>query len=164
MLNLCLLCIYLPNSTLQICFSIKFWAYLCDYFLYWIIYPIKYSQTLIQRTSLSNPFCSLCSIIHYNKCNMPSKSSKWELSFVKYIAKFTISKFVISRFECSTQLGALSNRDIFILFQHRGYNTLVLCIFAQHLHVWRLQQIYQANKIHLTKLVMIFGIMLAEGG
>ena len=30
---------------------------------------------------------------------MFSKSSKWELGFVHYIKKFTISRFVISRFE-----------------------------------------------------------------
>ena len=40
-------------------------------------------------------------VVHYIKCNMPSKSSKWELGFVHYIAKFTISRFVISRFECT---------------------------------------------------------------
>ena len=32
---------------------------------------------------------------------MPSKSSKWELGFVHYIAKFTILRFVIPRFECT---------------------------------------------------------------
>ena len=32
---------------------------------------------------------------------MLSKSWKWELDFVHYIAKFTISMFVISRFECN---------------------------------------------------------------
>ena len=54
-------------------------------------------------------FCSLYRIIHYVKCNMLSKSSKWELDFVHYIAKFTISRFVISRFECTAvlQWGAL---------------------------------------------------------
>ena len=31
---------------------------------------------------------------------MLSKSSKWELGLVPYITKFTISRFVISRFEC----------------------------------------------------------------
>ena len=31
---------------------------------------------------------------------MLGKSSKWELGFVHYIAKFTISRFAISRFEC----------------------------------------------------------------
>ena len=30
-----------------------------------------------------------------------SKSSKWELSFVYYIAKFTILRFITSRFECT---------------------------------------------------------------
>ena len=33
---------------------------------------------------------------------MLSKSSKLELGFVHYIAKFTILRFVISRFECTT--------------------------------------------------------------
>ena len=31
-----------------------------------------------------------------------TKSSKWELGFVHSITKFTISRFVISRFECTT--------------------------------------------------------------
>ena len=31
---------------------------------------------------------------------MLSKSSKWELGFVHYISKFTILRFIISRFEC----------------------------------------------------------------
>ena len=47
-----------------------------------------------------DPFCSLYRIIHYIKCNMISKSSRWELGLVHYIAKFTISRFVIFRFEC----------------------------------------------------------------
>ena len=33
---------------------------------------------------------------------MLGKSSKWELGFVHYIKKFTISRFVISRFKCTT--------------------------------------------------------------
>ena len=44
-------------------------------------------------------FFSLYQIILYIKCNMLSKSSKWELGFVHYIVKFTISRFVILRFE-----------------------------------------------------------------
>ena len=41
---------------------------------------------------------------------MLSKSSKWELGFVHYIAKFTISRFVLSRFECtSTTFGKKSS-------------------------------------------------------
>ena len=32
---------------------------------------------------------------------MLSISSKWEQGFVYYIAKFTILRFVISRFECT---------------------------------------------------------------
>ena len=39
---------------------------------------------------------------------MLSKSSKWELSFVHYIVKFTISRFVISRFECTSYLITIS--------------------------------------------------------
>ena len=33
-----------------------------------------------------------------------TKNKMWELAFVHYIAKFAISSFVISRFECSTIL------------------------------------------------------------
>ena len=32
---------------------------------------------------------------------MLSKSSKWELGFVHYNAKFTILRFLISKFECT---------------------------------------------------------------
>ena len=39
-------------------------------------------------------------MIHYIKCIMPGKSSKWELGFVHYITKFTMSRFVILRFKC----------------------------------------------------------------
>ena len=38
---------------------------------------------------------------------MLSKSSKWDLGLIHYIAKFTISKFVISMFECTTMYLAL---------------------------------------------------------
>ena len=58
-------------------------------------------QTSIQRTSPSDPFCSLYRIIHYIKFNMLSKSSKRELGFAHYIMKFTISRFIISRIECT---------------------------------------------------------------
>ena len=40
-------------------------------------------------------------LFHYIKYNMLSKSSKWEMGFVHYITKFTILRFVISRFECT---------------------------------------------------------------
>ena len=40
----------------------------------------------------------------YIKCNMLSKSSKWELGFVPYIAEFIISRFVISRFEYTIKI------------------------------------------------------------
>ena len=36
---------------------------------------------------------------------MFSKSSKWELGLVHYIPKFTISRFVISKFECIVKGG-----------------------------------------------------------
>ena len=39
---------------------------------------------------------------------MLSKSSKWKLGFVHFIAKFTISRFVISRFECTSYLITIS--------------------------------------------------------
>ena len=47
------------------------------------------------------PFLFTISNVSYINCNMLSKSLKWELGFVQYIAKFTISRFVISRFECT---------------------------------------------------------------
>ena len=53
----------------------------------------RYSKKVCQT------FFSLYQIILYIKCNMLSKSSKWELGFVHYIVKFTISRFVILRFE-----------------------------------------------------------------
>ena len=49
----------------------------------------RYDKTPIQ----SAIFCSLYQINHCNICNMLSKSSKWELGFVHYITKFTISRF-----------------------------------------------------------------------
>ena len=67
-----------------------------------------YTQTSIYRTSPLDPFCSLYRIIQFIKCNMLSKSSKWELSFVHYISKFTILRFVISRFECTICLNIKS--------------------------------------------------------
>ena len=67
-------------------------------FSYW---KKLYTQTSIWQTSPSDPFCSLFWIIHYIKCNVLSKSSIWEVGFVHYIAKFTIPRFVISRFECT---------------------------------------------------------------
>ena len=52
----------------------------------------------------SDTFCSLYRIICYIKCNMLCKSSKWELVFVHYIAEFTISRLVISRFEYTIKI------------------------------------------------------------
>ena len=46
-----------------------------------------YNQTSIQRTSPSDPFCSLYRIIHYIKCKMLNKSSKRELGLVHYISE-----------------------------------------------------------------------------
>ena len=43
---------------------------------------------------------------------MLGKSSKLELGFVHYIKKFTISRFVISRFECIS--------DLFIFFVYNN--------------------------------------------
>ena len=51
-----------------------------------------YTQTSIWWTSVSDPFFSLYRIIHLYQ--MLSKSSKWELGIVQYIAKFTISRFI----------------------------------------------------------------------
>ena len=54
------------------------------------------------------------------KFDMLSKSSKWELGFVHYIAKFTISRFVISRFECY-QKRASSFLLRFFLAKKKGF-------------------------------------------
>ena len=40
---------------------------------------------------------------------MLSKSSKWEMGFVHNIAKFTMSRFVISKFECSSSTTTYLN-------------------------------------------------------
>ena len=53
-------------------------------------------------------------MIHNIKCNMLSKSSQSELGFVHYIAKFTISRFVISRFECTKKEHHLFSFDFFL--------------------------------------------------
>ena len=42
---------------------------------------------------------------------MFSKSSKWELGFVHYITKFTISRFTISRFKCNNITPSHWNND-----------------------------------------------------
>ena len=44
----------------------------------------------------------LFTILNNSLYQMHVISSKWELGLVHYIAKFTISRFVISRFECTT--------------------------------------------------------------
>ena len=88
----------------------------------------QYTQTSIQRTSLSDPFCSLYQIIHYIKCNTLSKSSKWELGFVHHIAKLTISRFIISRFECTSKSTYFSILQSQYYFQTCGQAALgMLC-------------------------------------
>ena len=52
---------------------------------------------------------------------MLSKFSKWELGFAHYIAKFTISRFVISRFEAITIPGHVSQRPLCYSFQKKDY-------------------------------------------
>ena len=58
---------------------------------------------------------------------MLSESSKWELGFVHYISEFTISRFVISRFEC-TQIVMETN--------HARKN-----IHYYYIPTWNIQQI-----------------------
>ena len=77
-----MLCIWLN----KICKKKFKWNLNCD----WVIHS---------NLDIANPFCSLYRIIHYIKCYMIFKYSKWELSLVHYIAKFAILRFVISRFE-----------------------------------------------------------------
>ena len=75
-----------------------------------------YTQTLIQQTSSSDPFCSLYRIIHCIKCNMLVNPQKQELGLVHYIRKFTISRFVISRFECMVLLTCYRDNTRYIYF------------------------------------------------
>ena len=99
----------------------------------------RYTQTSIQRTSLSDPFCSLHRNICYIKCNMLGKSSKQELVFVHslYIKKFTISRLVISRIECipfdveGRQIAVIDQTGIFqdvvvVLLCHNSMNQLYI--------------------------------------
>ena len=62
------------------------------------------------------------------KCSMLSKSSKWELSFVHYIAKYTISRFVTSRFECTTYLVLQYIHLDFLHLLHIHYQKLELIL------------------------------------
>ena len=67
--------------------------------------PLKYSKVIAMHGTLKpgyNKQFLQTLFVHYIKCNMLSKSSKWELSLIRYIAKFTTTRFVISRFECAT--------------------------------------------------------------
>ena len=70
----------------------------------------------------------------YIKCNMLSKSSKRELGFVHYIKKFTMSRFIISRFEC-----------IFVLFFQ--VSKIMFVQFCSIICVWYLQY-YQSMIIN----------------
>ena len=55
-----------------------------------------------------------------------SKSTKWELGFVDYAEKFTISRFVISMFDC-TYIGEcnLSFTFFFLIFVIEDYNLML---------------------------------------
>ena len=74
------------------------------HFGYTVIRPFKIRKSFIpSNLDITNksvrPFLfTIYRIIHYIKCNMLSKSSKRELALVHYIAKFTKSRVVISRF------------------------------------------------------------------
>ena len=65
---------------------------------------------------------------------MLSKSTKWELGLVHYIVKFTISRFVISRFECIlfwVMIWKLTAQlELGIFFFKIVYDLLILEILA----------------------------------
>ena len=69
--------------------------------------------------------CSLYRIIYYIKCKMLSKSSKWELDLVHYIAKFTIS-----RFECIYNLLRVQTRCLLLILNY------ILPTYVGHPKVW----------------------------
>ena len=54
---------------------------------------------------------------------MLCKSSKWELGFVHYIAKFTISRFIIARFECNLKNAMMF---MFTIFSHQTLQKALL--------------------------------------
>ena len=59
-------------------------------------------RQIAQKSTLKPQYSEQVSqtlFVHHIICNMLSNSSKWELGFVHYITKFTILRFVISRFE-----------------------------------------------------------------
>ena len=73
----------------------------------WVVSPIleflfcKYVLYIYRLKHRYNKQVHQTIFVHYIKCKILSKSWKWELGFVRYIKKFTISRFVISRFECT---------------------------------------------------------------
>ena len=82
---------------------------------------------------------------------MLSKSSKWELGFVHYIAKFTISRLVISRFECT-----VSHVTFFYCF------SLLNLISILQFHVFFFQKL--TDEDCLLRPQSQFGILYEENG
>ena len=64
---------------------------------------------------------------------MLSKSSKWELGFVHYIPKFTISRFAISRFECRKKKVGQSIEH-FLRFSWLSMQFQIAKVFPASLH------------------------------
>ena len=80
----------------------KYWIqhYVFSYMRYFCILGLVHPNLDIANKSV-RPFLFTISndSLYHIKCNMLSKFSKWELGFVHYIAKFSILRFTISRFE-----------------------------------------------------------------
>ena len=74
------------------------WAPAADFFNLLFSYKNKHLHSTL-KPRYSEQVCQTL-FVHYVKCNMLIKSSKWELGLVHYITKFTIWRFVISKFEC----------------------------------------------------------------
>ena len=66
----------------------------------WLVIFVHSNLVVVNKTI--RPFLfTISNNSLYQMYILLSKSSKWELGFVQYFAKFTISRFVISRFECT---------------------------------------------------------------
>ena len=95
--------------------------------------------------------------LHYIKCNMLSKSSKWELGWVHCIAKFIISRFIISRFECITICPDPSYLNLLTFWSRKSQKSWVKHIKSQEksttfiLQLWNMTWLVFNDTTHVTK-------------
>ena len=91
---------------------------------------------------------------------MLSKSAKWELGFVHYIAKFTISRLVISRFECNfytQKLTTLLNSESLGIEDEAADSTLdfrLLIFLARSPRFWSISASLNSLWANTTRLAI----------